>query len=109
MIGSRIRDARNRLDVSQQALGDAFGVSRQAAQFWEKGDALPPADEIPRLCRLLGVDANYLLDVPAPTGDIEALREELLRLAEQNKPRKDREGPARKVPRKSSRRPAAAL
>jgi transcriptional regulator with XRE-family HTH domain len=109
MIGSRIFEARRRLGVSQELLGLAFGVTRQGVQFWEKGGSLPPADEIPRLCSLLGVDANYLLGVSPHTTDVEAIRSELLRLAEESRYPRDREGPARKVPGKRSRRSAAAL
>lgn len=106
-IAHRVMTARERLGLSITDLAYAFGVKRQTVQFWEKGESLPPADQIPKLCRLLGVDANELLGVELPPYDGEALRNEALRLAERGRLMDNREGPARKVPQKSARGGAA--
>jgi transcriptional regulator with XRE-family HTH domain len=103
LIGGRITEARERLGINKQELALAFGVKRQAVQFWERGANLPPADEIPRLCRLLGIDANELLDVRLPPYDAPALRSEILRLAEMGRNGGTKEGTARKVPSKRAR------
>lgn len=86
--------------MSQESLGHAFGVKRQTVQHWEKGSNFPTAYEIPRLCRLLGVDASELLGLQLLPFDREALRTELLRRAALAKPK---EGTARKVPSKRAR------
>lgn len=108
LIGGRIVDARKRLGVSVQQLAWAYGVKRQTVQFWERGAHLPPADEIPRLCRLLGVDANQLLDAGVGPFDAQALRGELLRLAARGRDADTKEGTARKAPSKRPRGVARA-
>jgi len=61
LIGQRISEAMARLGVSISELGLAWGGSRQTAQHWVHGRHLPTAGELPRLCRLLLIDANELL------------------------------------------------
>jgi transcriptional regulator with XRE-family HTH domain len=104
-IGERIAKARDRLGVNITQLARAFGVSRQAVQHWEKGSNFPTADAIPRLCRLLGVDANELLGVVLPPHDGDKLKSELIRLAALAAAR---EGTARRVPSKRVRAAARA-
>jgi len=108
LIADRITKARERLRVTKQDFANAYGVARQTVQFWERGDHLPPAHEIPKLCKLLGIDANELFDVSAPALDKDALRRELLELAERNRPVHAKEGAARKVPTKRGRLAAPA-
>lgn len=75
-IGARIREARERLGVSINDLGLAYGASRQTAQFWEKGMHFPPLSEFPRLCNLLRMDANQILGMQSmrPLTEEEALQ-----------------------------------
>ena len=55
----RLRKARG---MSQEALAEQLGVSRQAVSRWEVGSALPDAGNVLQLSRLFGVTADYLLD-----------------------------------------------
>ena len=43
-IGQRIAQERKRLGLSQEALGEALGVSRQAISKWEADASLPEID-----------------------------------------------------------------
>ena len=53
--------ARKRLGLSQEALAEALGVSRQAVSKWETGEALPETGKLPALAKLLGVSIDELL------------------------------------------------
>lgn len=54
----RLRKSRG---MSQEALAEALGISRQAVSRWEQGSALPDASNLLQLSRLFGVSADYLL------------------------------------------------
>lgn len=64
---------RKKVGLSQEALAEKLGVSRQAVSRWEVGSALPDASNVLQLSRLFSVTADYLLneeydsdeDVPA--------------------------------------------
>ena len=66
----RIAAARKAADLTQEALGEKLGVSRQAVSKWESGQAVPDLDTVAKLCLALGFSADYLLfgreDAPAP-------------------------------------------
>ena len=73
-LGQRIQELRKQLDLSQEALGEKLGVSRQAVSRWEIDGAVPEVDKLIAMSRLFGVDLNDLLQVdqPRPTGEGEA-------------------------------------
>ena len=50
--------------ISQEALAEQLGISRQAVSKWETGTAKPELDNILALCRILEVSPNELLGVP---------------------------------------------
>lgn len=50
--------------ISQEALAEQLGVSRQAVSKWETGTAKPELDNILSLCHILEVSPNELLGVP---------------------------------------------
>lgn len=62
-IGQRIAGRRKELGLSQEALGDQMGVSRQAIYKWEADAALPEIDKLVALSRLFGVSVGWLLGV----------------------------------------------
>lgn len=64
--GGRIAQKRKALGLSQEALGDQLGVSRQAIYKWESDSALPEIDKLIALSRLFGVSVGWLLGVEAP-------------------------------------------
>ena len=108
-IGQRIAQKRKELALSQEALGDQLGVSRQSIYKWESDTALPEIDKLIALSRLYGVSVGWLLgveDLPEPPGEAAgtetALTEQQLRMVEeiasryiaaQPKPRKRRRWP----------------
>ena len=101
-IGQRIAHQRKELGLSQEALGDQLGVSRQSIYKWESDSALPEIDKLIALSRLFGVSVGWLLgveDPPEPAGPDGELTETQLKMVEeivgryiaaQPKPRKRR-------------------
>lgn len=62
-MGQRIAGERKKLGLSQEALGEKMGVSRQAISKWEADGAVPEIDKLIALSRLFGVSLNWLLGV----------------------------------------------
>lgn len=58
---NNIRQLRTEKGYSQAALAEKIGVSQQAVTQWETGDAMPRADKLPELARLLGCKVDDLL------------------------------------------------
>ena len=65
-IGQRIAQKRKGLTLSQEALGEALGVSRQSIYKWESDAALPEIDKLIGLSKLFGVSVGWLLGVEEP-------------------------------------------
>ncbi len=67
-LGQRIAERRKMLGLSQEALGEKLGVSRQAISKWESDSAVPEIDKLIALSRLFSVSIGWLLgteeDVP---------------------------------------------
>lgn len=53
---------RKQRGLSQEAVAERLGVSRQAVSRWEQGSAQPDAGNLFQLSRLFQVSADYLLD-----------------------------------------------
>ena len=68
-LGQRIQEYRLRLELSQEALGERLGVSRQAISRWETGAVQPLADSVKSLAQVFQVSTDYLLndDLDTPT------------------------------------------
>ncbi|MBQ7778042.1 MAG: helix-turn-helix domain-containing protein [Oscillibacter sp.] len=62
-IGQRITQKRKELGLSQEALGEQLGVSRQSIYKWESDTALPEIEKLITLSRLFGVSVGWLLGV----------------------------------------------
>ncbi len=60
-MGSKIKAARKAANITQSALADVAGVSRNAVSQWENGDTYPTNDKLQRIARKLGVTVHYLL------------------------------------------------
>ena len=65
-IGQRVAQKRKELGLSQEALGDQLGVSRQSIYKWESDTTLPEIDKLIALSRLFGVSVGWLLGVEEP-------------------------------------------
>lgn len=66
-IGERIAQKRKELGMSQEALGEQLGVSRQAIYKWESGAALPEIEKLVALSRIFSVPVGWLLGVEEDT------------------------------------------
>ncbi len=85
--GQRIAQKRKELGLSQEALGEQLGVSRQAIYKWESGAALPEIEKLVALSRIFSVSVGWLLGVdeeqaPTPPEDRE-LTEDQLRMVQE--------------------------
>ena len=60
-LGQRIQALRKEKGLSQEALGEALGVSRQAVSKWEQGRAAPSTANLLALAKLYGACAEELL------------------------------------------------
>ncbi len=61
--GQKIAARRKELELSQEALGDKLGVSRQTVYKWENDISLPDIDKLVALSRLFQVPVGWLLGV----------------------------------------------
>lgn len=59
-FGSRLRDKRNELDITQPQLAKMLGVSQSAVGSWETDVNSPRATILYDLLEILHCDANYL-------------------------------------------------
>ena len=57
-LGQNIQAARKNRGMSQEALAEQVGVSRQALGKWEKDAALPGVDNLQALAGALGVGVD---------------------------------------------------
>ena len=65
-INERILALRRAAGLSQEALAEQVGVSRQAIGKWESGASLPGLDNLQELARALGVSCDELLTGKEP-------------------------------------------
>ncbi len=77
--GQKIARLRRERGLTQGALAEEAGVTRQAVSKWESDAALPDADKLVRLSELFGCTVDYLLksreeDPAAPAGQAERPR-----------------------------------
>lgn len=66
-LGQRIQDLRKQAGLSQEALGETLGVSRQAVSKWEGDNGIPELDTLIAMSRLFGVTVGQLLGVEEST------------------------------------------
>lgn len=64
--GEKIAALRREHKLSQEALGEKLGLSRQAVSKWEADQAVPTMDNLMELSRLFGVPVDTLLRPDAP-------------------------------------------
>lgn len=74
-LNEKIFTLRKRCGLSQEALGDAIGVSRQAVSKWETGDALPEVTKLKALAEVFGVTVDFLLDDNDGTDENDSVRQ----------------------------------
>lgn len=62
-LGQRIQQLRKEKGLSQEALGEQLGVSRQAISKWESDITIPEIDKLISLAKQFGVSVGVLLGV----------------------------------------------
>ena len=67
-LGGRIQAGRKAAGLSQEALGERLGVSRQAVSKWEADAAVPELENLIAMSRIFGVTIGALLGVEPPAG-----------------------------------------
>ena len=60
-LGQRIQELRKQHNLSQEALGEKLGVSRQAISRWEMDGAVPEVDKLIAMSKLFGISLDELL------------------------------------------------
>ena len=60
-LSQKIYDCRKKAGLSQEALAEKLGVSRQAISKWETGEATPEVGKLLLLAKTFGVTTDWLL------------------------------------------------
>ena len=76
--GQRIAAKRKELGLSQEALGEKLGVSRQSIYKWESDTSLPEIEKLISLSRLFSVSIGWLLGVEEVSEHQELLIDDIL-------------------------------
>ena len=74
-LSEKIYYCRKKAGLSQDALAEAVGVSRQAISKWELGAAVPETSKLVPLAAALGVSVDWLLSEEGPEEDADGPRE----------------------------------
>lgn len=79
-IANRLVNLRKANNLSQEALAEKLGISRQAVSKWERAEASPDTDNLILLARLYGVSLDELLrtedEIPVPEAETAYKKEE---------------------------------
>lgn len=65
-LSEKIFTCRRKAGLSQEALAEELGVSRQAVSKWETGDAVPEIGKLAALAKTFGVTTDWLLSEEEP-------------------------------------------
>lgn len=77
-LGEKIKQLRRRAGLSQEELGNAIGVSRQAVSKWEMDEQQPKAKTLRALSCYFDVEINYFLGEMASTDAMKRPAEQTL-------------------------------
>lgn len=71
-LGLKLQEIRKQNKLSQEALAEKLGVSRQAISKWERGESAPDTENLIALSRIYGVSIDELLGngTSVPTEDL---------------------------------------
>ena len=62
-MGEKLRQLRRKKGLSQEAVAKELGISRQAVSKWETDIAQPDLDNLKKICEILEISADELLDI----------------------------------------------
>ena len=81
MIAEKIKDLREKLDLTQSALAKQLGITRSSVNAWELGNSVPSTQYIVELANIFHVSTDYLLGVEhSATVSVEGLTEKDVQL-----------------------------
>lgn len=60
-IQNRIVEAIKQSGMTQTSIAKSVGIGQQTVSHYIKGDKMPALDTLANLCKLLDLDANYIL------------------------------------------------
>lgn len=85
-LGSRIRDARKKCNLTQQKLADRTGLAIKTVQDIEKGKKNPTYETLSRLVECLGISADTLFpaETPLENADMQNLMRKIQSCSSQN-------------------------
>lgn len=63
IIGQRIKELRNELDITQNKLADVLGVTQDSISLWENGKRVPDTQYIIVLAKFFNVTSDYILSL----------------------------------------------
>jgi len=75
-VGKRIKECRKNKRLSQKEFARMIGAKNTAVSNWETGLTRPDVDTLAKICVILDVSADELLDIklpPDPGGDDDGL------------------------------------
>jgi transcriptional regulator with XRE-family HTH domain len=70
IVGQNIRQFRERMQLSQNAVADYLGVARETISYYENGNRPAPTSHLQRLADLFGIDAYDFFEADAIEQDI---------------------------------------
>lgn len=65
-LGNRLKELRG--SRSQKEMGGLIGIQLNAWARYERGEVMPGADMLAKICTTLGESADWLLDIPCERG-----------------------------------------
>jgi len=81
MIAERIKDLREKQNITQSALAKQLGITRSSVNAWELGISVPSTQYIVELAIIFHVSTDYLLGVShSATVSVEGLTEQDVQL-----------------------------
>lgn len=72
-LGRRIRQARERIGMSQEALAEGVARDQKAVSEYENGKRKLPATELPTFGRVLGVPVSYFFEGEFEVNDLDQI------------------------------------
>lgn len=64
ILGTRIRDLRESLDLTQKELSTMIGLTPKMISFYENNQRTPPVDILVKLSKIFNVTVDYLIGNP---------------------------------------------
>ncbi len=61
-IGKRLRDARNRVGLTQRQVAAVLGISESTISYWESGQRGLDLSSLSRLCEIYGYSVSSMLE-----------------------------------------------